>query len=1123
MGNLITEEFINQSIELAKEIQTPKNKSGDDPFADKLGPILDFPESKHFLIRLMDVAFRSHNVDRISQYVLNLFNSTEAYKPLFSPTESILVRLFRIVGHKFPSVSIPLMLDQIQEVTSPVVFYTGSEKFKTHVAKRKKHGITLNINPIGETLIGEQEAKERLQKYIDVLNDPQVNYISVKLSTLHSQLIAIAHDEVVEECIERVSILFQEVLKIEQDTGLQKFVNLDMEEYRDLSITIETFMRTLDQPQFKTLRAGIVLQAYLPDTYQEAIKLRDWAIKRVQSGGSPVKVRIVKGANLEMEKTEASLHGWPLAPYSTKLETDTNYKKIIVELLQPNFVQCLNVGVASHNVFDLSFSLNLVLTHHLEDFVDFEMLEGMAKSTAIEMNKKGANLILYTPVVEKENYLNSIAYLVRRLDEGTQSGNFLKEGFNLVVNSERWNFLKNQFIESVKGIESVKTTSNRIQNRYNEQFHIQTQFKNVADTDWIRPVNRNWIKSTKVQWQQTPPLSIIPVIGMHNKTNRVIIQQQNWKGMLPWKYELAEQEDYEAAINAHTNWYEQSNFERAHLLKKAAYLMAERRAELIGVAVTELGKLPAEVDIEVSEAIDFANYYAHSISTIAQEGIPYEQTGINLVLSPWNFPIAIPIGGVLASLAAGKRVILKPSQNAAASAYLISKCLWDAGIPKEVFSFLPCKESCLDKYLTEGNLFDAVILTGGTETARFLLHRNPYLNLFAETGGKNATIVTALADREQAVKNVVSSAFGNAGQKCSATSLLILEKELFEDERFKTLLKDAAESKTFGHPWNLKSQIGPLAVPINEKLTHVLENTDDEQWLLKPILNSSFELSPGIKWGITNEDYEYKNELFGPILCVMEAHDLDHAIALANGTPFGLTSGLESLDKEEVNYWTNKIEAGNIYANRSTTGAIVERQPFGGIKASSYGFGMKAGGPNYVLQFLTLKNEFTEFETIKKSYALAYSQHFSKRIDYAKVRGQHNFCQYIMPKKVIIIVDNTTFEHDLKMVIQACETLCVEFEIISNNEKTHLNGYPIKTFKNLIGILQNHSQGTIIRSITKKVPELFLRACHNHHIHVYNRIPHPNGRIELLNYLTEQSISINYHRYGNLMGEGPSE
>ncbi len=1118
MANKITNVLINETIELAKEIVLPNKNHADDPFSDRIAPLLDAPESKHFLIKLMDVAFRSSNFDRISNYVFDLFKSTNAHENLFSPPESILVRLYRIIGHKFPSISIPLMLNKIQEVTSPVIFFNGSNRFEEHVLKRKKQGIILNINPIGETLIGEFEAKERMDKYIEFLNNKNVNYLSIKLSTIHSQIDAIAHDEVIEECVLRLSKLYHEILKIKESTGIEKFINLDMEEYRDLSITLQTFKRTLNKPEFKTIRAGIVLQAYLPDSFNEAVKLRDWAKERVKKGGAPIKVRIVKGANLEMEKTEASMHGWPLATYSDKMDTDANYKKILLKLLEPSSVASLNVGVASHNIFDLAFCLNLTLKNDLKKFVDFEMLEGMAKSTTIQINKKGVRLILYTPIVEKQNYLNSIAYLVRRLDEGTQDGNFLKEGFNLDIDSEKWNVLKDQFIKSLKKIGSVQIESNRKQNRLSERYEIEDNFKNCPDTDWTSEMNREWIRKIRKKWRNTSSISVIPVVGTNHKNNRPKIYQKNWRKQLPWEYELATREDFKNAIHNSTSWYNKTPDQRYRLLKQAAKHIAEKRADLIGMAVSELGKLPKEVDIEVSEAIDFANYYAESIYELRKENIEYDGSGINLVLSPWNFPVAIPIGGVLASLAAGKRVILKPSQNAAGTAYLISSCLWDAGIPRDAFFFLPCEEKILDSFLSSGNIFDAVILTGSNETAQFLLQRNPYLNLYAETGGKNATIVTALADKEQAIANVINSAFGNSGQKCSATSLLILEKEVFENKQFKLLLKDASESKKVGNPWDFETKIGPITVPINDKLKNVLKNTKQKDWLLKPLIKENQILSPGIKWGITINDFEYRNELFGPILCVMKAENLEEAIELVNGTPYGLTSGIESLSHQEINYWKNRVRAGNLYANRSTTGAIVQRQPFGGIKASSFGFGMKAGGPNYVRQFINHKPDKISKSRIKNDFMSIYQNHFNKEIDYSKIRGQHNIFRYQKAKNAVIIIDEKTKKEDLEIVLLSCETIDLPFTLFSTDANNKFNGKPIN-INELGNILKNTDEDTILRSLIKILPEQFVKECHLNNIHISAQTPNTNGRFELLNYFREQSLSINFHRYGNLMGE----
>ncbi len=1125
MPKKVSKEQIEESIKLAEQLQSERKKAKSNPFAERMAPIITSPEAKHFLIKLMDVAFRSHNYTRVSHYVIRLFKTSKGQNKLFTTYEKTLVRLYKMIGYKIPSISIPLMLDQIRDVTSPIVYILKSKKFRLHTKKRKSEGIKLNVNLIGEALIGEAEAEKRIQAYIDLLNQPEVDYISIKISTIYSQIHSLAHDYCVEVLDQKLSILYDEVLKIEHNTGVTKFVNLDMEEYRDLHMTIDTFKRTLSNPKYKSLRAGIVLQAYLPDSYDELISLRNWALHRVENGGAPIKIRIVKGANLEMEKTESSLEEWPIAPYSVKAHSDANYKKMLLEILQPDYVKAVNIGVASHNVFDLAFALQLVEEHNLHDHIDFEMLEGMAEATVSELLDHKVNVLLYTPIVDEEDYTNAIAYLVRRLDEGTQSGNFLKEGYNLKINSDKWHEIKDQFLESVDLINEVSDKPNRTQDRSSEVLKPQKEFKNVPNTDWTREANRKWIEDVKDRWADPEAVvgETIPVVGGKSK-NREFTSLIGWNGPQPWNYELADAVDYDGFINGTSSWYTMKTEEKVKILRDAAVEIAKVRGNLIAVAVAELGKTIPEVDVEVSEAIDFANYYAQSLQDISElEGVKIKNQGVNLVLSPWNFPVAIPIGGVLASLAAGKRVILKPSQNAAACAYLVSKCLWEAGVPKDAFAFLPTNESTLGPYLSSEQVFDAVILTGGTDTAKFLLNRNPHLPLYAETGGKNSLIIRSLSDHEQAAKDLVYSAFGNTGQKCSAASIAILEEEIFNDPHFKELLKDAVESKIHGNPWLPETQIGPLAVPITDKIRHSIENTPDEEWLVKPEIQNEFFVTPGVKWGVTTDDYEYNTELFGPILSVMKARSIVEAIDIVNGVDYGLTSGIATFDPDEIEYWKKNVKAGNLYINRPITGAIVQRQPFGGMKASCFGFGMKAGGPNYVLQFAEL--EVDPVKDLEADFQYWYDNHFGIEKDYVKLRGQHNINRYLKPEEIIVFIDNKVSLEDIQIVEVASSVLQIPITYYSTDDvKLKLlqdKVYSIEKWSELESELEHD---VCIRALNyDRLSDQFLKMCHERAIHVYGRKPVRNGRIELLNYLIEQNISHNYHRYGNLLGEQPIE
>jgi len=412
-------------------------------------------------------------------------------------------------------------------------------------------------------------------------------------------------------------------------------------------------------------------------------------------------------------------------------------------------------------------------------------------------------------------------------------------------------------------------------------------------------------------------------------------------------------------------WRDLKSDERTKILDRVADQLRQSRSNLIGAAVAEAGKTILESDSEISEAIDFAEFYprtAHHLQSM--DGVSARGKGLVAVVSPWNFPISIPCGGISAALATGNTVILKPASDTVLVAYELCRCFWRAGVSQKTLQFTPCSGTGAGQLLVSHAEVDVVILTGGTETAYTMLSQKSDLNLLAETGGKNATVVTSLADRDQAIKHVIHSAFGHSGQKCSATSLLVLEEELYDDAKFQQALRDAVRSLPVGSAWDLRTRVGPLIRPPSGVLLQGLKELETgESWTLLPEQKQHNPglFSPGVKWGVQPGSFTHNTEFFGPLLGVMKAKDLQQAIDLVNATGYGLTSGLESLDKREQKLWQHSIKAGNLYVNRSTTGAIVLRQPFGGMGKSAFGPGIKAGGPNYVAQLM----EFTENGTSK--------------------------------------------------------------------------------------------------------------------------------------------------------------
>ncbi len=501
-------------------------------------------------------------------------------------------------------------------------------------------------------------------------------------------------------------------------------------------------------------------------------------------------------------------------------------------------------------------------------------------------------------------------------------------------------------------------------------------------------------------------------------------------------------------------------------------------------------------------------------------------------------------------------------------AWELCQCFWRGGVSKKTLQFVPCPGGKEGAQLVEHALVSAVILTGGTETALAMLRAKPDLPLSAETGGKNATIVTALSDRDLAIKNVLHSAFSHAGQKCSATSLLLLEAEVYDDPEFKRTLIEAAESLTVGSAWDLPTKIGPLIkAPSGDLENALLTLETGESWALMPrkLDGNDCLWSPGIKWGVQRGGYTHLTEFFGPVLGVMRFESLDEAIDLVNQTGYGLTSGLESLDDREQAEWKAGIRAGNLYINRGTTGAIVLRQPFGGMGKSAFGPGLKAGGPNYVAQFMTFadaRNDETRMandESDSKhsdfgidssflilvsslddsprlaraiaSYQSAWKEEFSRSHDHFRLIGQDNIRRYLPIKELRVRVDRDDSTFDLYARVAAARAAGCRITVSTPpgfeskalqrlHEATEGLAAGIEFIEesddDLTIAIRKGETDRVRYAAASHVPENVRRAAAETQVFIADASVLAEGRIELLWYVQEQSVSFDYHRYGNL-------
>ena len=1164
--------------ERARALQTPSERRQQ----AELDRMIQTPSDKATLAMMTDQAFRTNDPARAVEHLTHILD-VQGVPRFFGPVDRTLMKGFQSFGGFVPGVALPLVKEHMQKETANVILPGEHDVLTRHLAERRTEGVRMNVNFLGEAILSEPEAERRLQQYLQGLQWDEIEVVSIKISTLYSQISPIAREHTVAVLCDRLERLFRTADRARftrpDGTVVPKFVYLDMEEYRDKELTAAAFMRTLDRKGLEHVRAGIALQSYVPDSFRTLLEIQDWARRRVAAGGGRITIRLVKGANMEAERAESSMRGWPQAPYRTKLETDANYKRMVHEVVKPENLAAMDVGVASHNLFDLAYGLVLAHERDAMDRVQFEMLEGMANAQRRALFELSRNLLLYAPACRRENFINAIGYLIRRLDENTGPENFLRHAFKIEVDSPEWRRLEQGFLAAFDAIGRTGDAPRRDQDRNEPPVAPAAiargwqHFENEPDTDFALPQNGEWAERIVGKWQSRcgeDAVQIPLVIGgeeiFDGRPVRDCLDPSR-PGVVVGRYRQAGEPDIARAVECAAadpdGWRTLPVQQRFEVLGRVAQELRLARGDLMGAALADGGKTLPESDPEVSEAIDFLEFYRDSARWWqSRPTLRARPKGVVVVVPPWNFPVAIPCGGVAAALAAGNTVIIKPASDTVLVAWEMCQCFWRAGVSRKALQFVPCAGGREGRKLVNHPRVDAVILTGGTETALTMLSDNPRLSLFAETGGKDATIVTAVSDRDLAIKHILHSAFSHSGQKCSATSLLLLQAEVYDDPAFRRSLCEAVQSLDVGPAWNLGTKMGPLIRPPSGDLETALKVLEPgEEWAVmpQPVEGNPCLWTPGVKYGVRPGSYTHMTEFFGPVLAVMRFEKLAEAVALVNQTGYGLTSGLESLDEREWDYWKRHIRAGNLYINRVTTGAIVLRQPFGGMGKSGFGPGMKAGGPNYVAQFMDFEDVDAGTDEAAPQAATLAALHaallanpqpgdgriraaigsydrnrreeFGLEHDHFRLVGQDNVRRYLPVGSVRVRVHADDSAHDI--FGRACAAHAAGCPVVISTPPG-LRSPGVERLERLTeawagaiefveesdaALAQAIRDGQVdrVRYSAPGRAALEVLAAGNEANGCVVSVPvSTEGRLELLWYVREQSISTDYHRYGNL-------
>jgi RHH-type transcriptional regulator, proline utilization regulon repressor / proline dehydrogenase / delta 1-pyrroline-5-carboxylate dehydrogenase len=834
------------------------------------------------------------------------------------------------------------------------------------IEQLRKEKMAFTVDLLGEAVVTEVEAQSYLDRYLDLMAQlteaaqrwsrvPQIDeadgeplprvQVSVKLTAFYSQFDPLDAQGSQQRVTERIRTLLRRA------EALGAAVHFDMEQYAYKDLTIAILQELLMEEEFRDRTdIGVTLQAYLRDTEQDLRSWVDWAKRR----GRPITVRLVKGAYWDQETIKATQHEWDVPVFSRKSSTDYAFENLTRILLENH--EYLHAAIGSHNV--RSQALAIAIARELKippRRIELQVLYGMADKLAKVLVNQGFRVRVYCPYGE---LIPGMAYLIRRLLENTANTSFLRQN------------LEERPIEELLAPPVMEDVG-----AHNPSSLENGRFHNSADSDYAIVERRDRALSAIQSVRQQLGQTYLPLIdGEYVQTAEFVdsLNPSNPSEMVG-KIGLISVEQAEQAIQAakaaFPAWKNTPAKKRANMLRRAAELMEQRRDELNAWMVLETGKPLHQADPEVSEAIDFCRFYADEMERL-DRGVQYDVSGetnryhyqprgISVVISPWNFPLAIPTGMTVASLVTGNCTLLKPAETASVIAAKIVEILVEAGIPNGVLQYVPGKGSVAGAHMVKHPDVHMITFTGSQEVGCRIYReaadvqpgQTHLKRVVAEMGGKNAIIVDESADLDQAVQGVVYSAFGYSGQKCSACSRVIVMAPIYDV--FVNRLVEATRSLNIGAAEAPSTQVGPVidAAAQNRIKAYIDKGKEEATVALEMAApDRGYFVGPVIFTDVAPTAKIAQEEIFGPVLAVVKATSFDQALTIANGTNYALTGGLYSRTPSHIQRAQSDFEVGNLYINRHTTGAVVARQPFGGFKLS--GVGSKAGGPDYLLQFL---------------------------------------------------------------------------------------------------------------------------------------------------------------------------
>lgn len=1152
------------SIKLATYI-VEASKDGQAFDSLSFGPIVPHLQNslsiKAFCLSFMDQIFRPCSYLTTAKQIGCFFNDYGL--PVFLGRWTCFkVKIFQKLPLSISQIFVPAMQDFVISKMYDLIANADPEELTDRVIDIEKKGIGVVIHRLKNKVFSDVDVSNNLKDYLSDLKNPLIANIQVSISQICQGTNPRKFGAYKIKAIESLKTLYRAAMKspILYADGKKKSkkVVLISSSYDEMLLAYEVFNQVIQEKEFYAYPGSISLASNIPESYELLKSLTFLAKERKKSGGAALNVHIHKGYNFQKEKIKAAIENQELPIFNSKEEVDANFIKLIEFALDRENIMSLNVTVENHNLFDVSFCLLQAAKNHCLSYLNFSFQQGLFAPFLDVLKNIHANVNCLVPITDYETFNQALEYIFQTIDQITEKSSF----YNFIVTSQigtpQWIAQSKKFLESFNH-QSISHLGKKIISQNRNSTFLSEPFSNTRMIDFSIEQNRKKFADLAKMWikhkHDNIPLQIAgEEIFNADISSKLLFPREE---VNQYNFCVAGKAHLETALEIATQFAEkQKNIlfgDRAKILQNIANKIASVKEEFIGLICQETGKLIHEADAEVCLSIDLAEVYAKSALEFSKlTSVQFFPKGTVAVLSSWEMPFSDAINAILAAFVTGNCIIFKPHSEAVLVGYKLCQLLWEEGISKQVLQFLPSNKEELSQELIKSWPIDLVFYNGDPAFTHKIYKSRPDVDLVADPYGKNCIIISSFCDPDLAIEAIVNSSLTFAGQANTCVNLAIIDADLYDDAQFMQRLKNAFLDVKVGSFYEENVDMGPLMHSPKQLIKRSLSKLDyGEKWLLPPMQKTTDSAfwSPGVKLDVRPYGFSHMQEKLGPVISLMRSEDLKHSLEMANLIPHKSCLLFISLNEKEHKKVIEKSQYSNVFINRGLTHFVAKRQVFGLSQLNALSPGFKIAGSNFLLQFMKIQetslpqrkgpihenvgaltalldemdignDKLALWAASISNYSFAW-QKMQKHIDNCKIIGQDNFIKLVPLKRICLRIDKNSDFFDAIRICAACITVGAELEISIDESLEMLSFYLIPSIvvirESLSELIRRVERGKIAKiRCAGSAPYELIKHSHDNFVPCITDPVVSTGRIELMHYLKEVSLSYDYHRYGNL-------